>query len=241
MKSILQTIARRAADFESHALFTALKDPTIALEHKLAIVPALSHFVMTFADIYAWVLRDEGTNDWLQRIVNAHAREDGDHWKWYLSDLDKLGYGPRMPFSEALRFVWGERLLRTRMLSYEICRLGLGADPLKKLALVLCIEATGAVTLRHVAPLGEALAERKGVKLTYFGMHHLRSEDDHTLEEDSVRTELEAMNLDEDIARDLERTVHGVFDPFMGGADDLLAHVRSPELLPPSLRAGTGP
>ena len=167
MKTIFRAIDDRSRHFQEHPLFSLLRGSEVAAERKLDIVPPLAHFVMTFADIYVSVLRDEPTNDPLQRIVNAHTREDGHHWKWYLADLDKLRCNPRLSFGDSLRFLWSEHLLRTRLVSYEICRMGIEAAPIERLAIVLCIEATGAGTLRNLAPVGDEGARRSGVTLTY--------------------------------------------------------------------------
>jgi predicted membrane-bound spermidine synthase len=88
------------------------------------------------------VLREEPAKDDFQALVNAHTQEDGGHWNWFLADLASLGQDPRLPFSDALRFLWSERTTKLRMLSYGMCRLGLGASSLHKLVLVQCIEAT---------------------------------------------------------------------------------------------------
>ncbi|MEO0605744.1 MAG: hypothetical protein AAF211_30205 [Myxococcota bacterium] len=233
MQEVLDTVDRRTREFEAHGLFEALRDDKVRPEAKLAVVPPLAHFVMSFADIYAHVLREEPTEDAIQQLVNAHTREDGGHWKWFVADLEKLGFDPDIGFADTLRFLWSDALLETRRLSYGICRLGLDAAPLTRLAMVLSIEATGAVTLAHLTPIGQAFADRTGQRLVYFGAHHLETEQDHTLEEASTRATLEAIELSAAQRTQLDEVVNRVFDLFTAGADDLLAFVRVPERLAP--------
>jgi hypothetical protein len=226
MRRVLTTLDQRTRQFAEHALYQLLRDPAVDPQQKLAFAPALAHFVMTFADLYALVLREEPARDKYQELVNAHTYEDGGHWRWYLADLAKLGHDPRQPFSETLRFVWGDATRQTRMLSYRMCRLGLGADSLHKLVLVHCIEATGKVTLKHVAPVGKALAERTGKPLVYFGAHHLDTESDHTLEERDAQRMVEDIELGPELARELSSLVDESFALFTAGADELLAFVK---------------
>jgi hypothetical protein len=112
--------------------------------------------------------------------------------------------------------------VKIRRISYEVCRLGLGASSLHKLVLVHCIEATGALTLRHTAPLGEAIDRR----LVYFGPHHFETEADHTLEGDEVRADLERVDLAPEMSRELVALVDRCFAVFTDGADELLELAR---------------
>ena len=97
MRRIMQLVDTRADEYAKAPLFALMRDTSVDPRQRLAFVPALSHFVMTFADIYALVLREEPTSDELQQLVNVHTREDGGHWRWFLADLDKLGHDPRSP------------------------------------------------------------------------------------------------------------------------------------------------
>jgi hypothetical protein len=227
MKAVLEAIERRTVEFARHPFYAFLRDTTLDPRQKLGFVPVLSHFVMTFADLYALVLREEPARDAYQELVNAHTYEDGGHWKWFLADLDKLGHDPRLPFSNALKFVWSSATEKTRLLSYHMCRLGLGADSLHKLVLVQCIEATGKVTLEHVAPVGKQFAELTGKKLVYFGPHHFDTEAQHTLEEDGVHRRVEGITLEPALERELVALVDTCFALFSAGADELLAFARS--------------
>jgi hypothetical protein len=222
MQQVLLRVADRTREFAAHPLFLHLRDAAVDPMRRLSFVPALSHFVMTFADLYQHVLRDDVSGDDLQHIVNAHAGEDGGHWRWFLADLQNLGEDRRVAFTEALRFLWGEETVHLRMLSYQMCRLGLGASPLHKLVLVCCIEATGRVMLAGVGPLGAEAARITGKKLVYFGNHHLETESEHTLEKGDVRAHIESLDISPDRAAELCRLVDDAFAAFMFTGDEIL-------------------
>jgi len=218
----MAALERNSATLARHPLYAFLRDPSIEPRQRLGFAPGLAHFVMTFADLYAFVLREEPARDRYQQLVNAHTYEDGGHWRWFLSDLAKLGCDRHLTLSDALRFVWSDATVKIRRISYEVCRLGLGASSLHKLVLVHCIEATGALTLRHTAPLGEATGHR----LVYFGPHHFETEAHHTLEAADVRAEVEGLELSAELSRDLVALVDRCFAVFTDGADELLELAR---------------
>jgi hypothetical protein len=223
MRQILAVLAEKANEFDRSPLFRFVDDLDIAAVERLAYAPYLAHFVMTFSDLYRFVFTEEPAADDLQKLVNAHAGEDEGHWKWFLADLAKLGYDKALPLSEALRLVWSDRCIRTRMLSYEMCRLGLKATPLEKLVLVQCIETAGAISLRHVANAAVDFTKQTGIELLYMGHHHVRTEDQHTLEQPEVRAMLEKITLSAEQFGKLSSLVDQAFRLFRGFTDDLLA------------------
>jgi hypothetical protein len=227
MRTVLEAVDRKALEFSQARLFEFLQDESIDPRERLAFAPSVAHFVMTFADLYALVLRDEPARDRHQELVNAHAREDGGHWRWFLADLDTLSRDPSLRLSDALRLIWSEGTKKMRMLSYHMCRLGFGADSLRKLVLVHCIEATGKVTVKHVAKVGKQIATRTGKRLLYFGEHHFATESDHTLEEEGVRRALEETPLEPLVARELCSLVDESFLHFTAFADEMLAIARA--------------
>ncbi len=221
MRTMLDQIDERTRAYEKLPLFRLLQDDGKTARERLAFVPALSHFVMTFADLYAHVLRDEPAKDWYQELVNAHTHEDGGHWKWFLADLVALDEDPALRVTETLRQLWGPQTIKTRLLSYRICQLGLGATSLQKLALVHCIEAAGKVSLQSAAPVGRDLGKQLAKPLIYFGSHHLETESGHTLEEGEVRRKLEAVTLDAATRAQLRGVVDAAFDAFTDFSDEL--------------------
>ena len=222
MRAILEYVDQRAAEYQKLPLFAFMQDDSIAPRDRLAFVPALAHFVMTFSDLYAHVLREEPALDSYQELVNAHTYEDGGHWKWFLADLVTLDQDPTERVTETLRSLWGPETLKIRMLSYRICRLGLGSGSLQKLVLVHCIEAVGKISLTNAAPISRALAKQLSKPLLYFGQHHLDTEADHTLEDQGVRDSLDSASVAEAEAPSLRGLVDETFAAFSDFSDELL-------------------
>jgi hypothetical protein len=227
MRHVLEAIEKKTDAFAALPLYAFMRDTSIDPRQRLPFVPALAHFVMSFADLYGLILREEPARDKYQEIVNAHTYEDGGHWKWFLADLEKLGYDPQLPFSDALRFLWSDATVQIRMLSYRMCQLGLGADSLHKLVLVHCIEATGKVSLEHSAMIARELTLSSRKPLVYFGAHHVDTEADHTLEDEGVHAMLADITLAPELSRELVTLVDSSFAAFTAFADELLAFAKS--------------
>jgi hypothetical protein len=221
----MEVLEARTKTFRDHDFFEFLRDTKVDPRQRLAFVPCVAHFVMTFADLYA-LFREDSPKDYYQELVNAHTLEDGDHWMWFLGDLEKLDLNPRIPFSEAIRFIWSKDLSRQRQMSYEIFRMGLGDDSLRKLVLVQCIEATGKVSLESASQVGRQFHEATGKRLVYFGPYHFDNEADHTLEDDNVRGLLMDIKLEDKQAEEYIRSVNKCFDLFTAFTAELHRFVK---------------
>jgi len=221
MRLIRKHVADRAADFGAKPLFGYLRDSSVEPNRRLSFVPFMAHFVMSFADLYRFFLVERQPRDHYQDIVNAHLSEDVHHWKWFLADLGAIGVDPTLRFSAALRFVWGDATSKTRLLTYQICKMCAGISSLEKLVMVHCIEASGGVALRAVAVAGLDFEKQSGRKLTYFGAHHVETESEHTMENPSVIDSLEEVDVPAfERARCLS-IVNEAFEHFGGFIDEM--------------------
>lgn len=234
MKRVMGLLDQRTAELEGAELFTFLNDKSIDCAERLRFAPWVAHFAMTFADLYALVLKEEPPRDAYQELVNAHASEDEDHWKWFLADLSKLNADPMIRFSDALRFVWSDAAVQMRLLSYHMCRLGFQASSLQKLVLVHCIESVGKVTVKHVSAVGQEYTDKTGKKLVYFGKYHSDSEADHTLEDEQVHSSVQDIQLDDDAAEKYCEIVEDSFRYFRAFLDEMLAFAKSKRTLVPT-------
>ncbi|MGD0678240.1 MAG: hypothetical protein ABSC94_22750 [Polyangiaceae bacterium] len=190
MKYVRDHINKCGADFTSRPLFSYLTDSTVPARRRLAFVPSLAHFVMSFADLYRFFLVQSPPRDRYDELSNIHLSEDAHHWKWFLADLSAMDMNTTLQFSDALRLLWSDATIKTRLLTYEICKMSNALTSLQKLVLINCIEVGGRVALRAVAFAGRELEAEAGRKLVYFGSHHVDTEADHTLE---TRTAIDAM------------------------------------------------
>lgn len=229
MKQVFEHIALRAAAYAQNPMFVYLRDERISARKRLEFVPWLAHFVMTFADLYQLFYVEKPTaGDRFQELVNAHLAEEDNHWKWFLTDLDTIGLNPTLKFTDALRLVWGAETFKTRALAYQVCRMSAGLSSLEKLVLFHGIEATGRVALEALAPVGAALGAEAGKRLVYFGQHHLDTEREHTVEEESTHHFLEAVTMDGAQHDRLCTIVDEIFLHFGAFADEAHERAQSP-------------
>lgn len=232
MRNVIEHVERRARIFEQHPLFAFLADSSIAPEERLAFVPSVAHYVITFGDLCKHVLREEPAKDRFQEIVNAQTYEEAEHWRWFIADLEKLGHDPTLRFSDALRFLWSDDTARSRVLAYQIVRLAFGADSLRKLVVVHCAEATANVTVKHVVMAGKDWTAKHGRKLSFFGHGHDEAEDDHTLWDEQVLGALRETQIDPALERELITVVDQAFDAFTAFVSEMLASAKAKRALP---------
>jgi len=223
MKLVFAHIGERSRRFTERPLFVYLRDTTVDPQRRLRFVPWMSHFVMTFADLYHFFLPENPPGDRYQELVNIHLSEEGTHWKWFLADLTNLGLDPTLRFTDALRFIWSDATLKTRALAYEMCKLSAGMNSLQKLVMVLAIEATGRVGLEAAVPTGVETGTKSGRTLVYFGSHHLDTERQHTVEAKEVHGALADLTLTDVTRAQLCSIVDQVFDRFGDFVDEAFA------------------
>lgn len=222
MREVLSAIEQRTGAYERHPLFEFLRDESIDPARRLAFAPSAAHYVLTSRDFCQHVLRDEPARDRIQELVNAQTYAEAQHARWFIADLAELGHDPVLRFTEALEFVWSDETLKSRMLSYQLCRLALRADSLTKLVLVHCVEATAAVTVRHVISVGKEWTAQNGKSLEFFGATHERAEHDHRIWEHEARAIVEDIRLHGDGRRELLAMVTRAFEYFSELATELL-------------------
>ena len=108
-----------------------------------------------------------------------------------------------------------------------MCKLSGGLSSLHKLVMVLAIEATGRVALEAAVPAGRQVQESSGKKLVYFGQHHLDTERQHTVEDQTVHQSLADLNLLPATVADLRGIVDRVFEHFSAFIDEAYQMTRT--------------
>lgn len=236
MKEVFAHIAQKSTEYAENSMFVYLRDSRIEAHRRLEFVPWISHFVMTFADLYNSFLVEEPPADALQELVNTHLREESTHWKWFLTDLETMGLNPTMNFTDALKLLWGKETLKTRELAYAVCQMSSKLSSLERLVLIHAIEATGRVALEALVPVGVEFGVSSGRKLVYFGQHHLDTERGHTVEEESTRRFLEEIAIEPAQLEGLKALVDDVFSRFGTFADEAFARATSARAFPSGRR-----
>lgn len=222
MREVLGAIEHQTSLYQEHPLFSFLRDESIDPARRLAFAPSAAHYVLTFQDFCQHVLREEPARDRIQEIVNAQTYEEAEHARWFIADLAKLGHDPLMRFSEALEFVWSDETVKSRMLSYQLCRLALRADSLTKLVLVHCVEATAEVTIRHVMRVGQEWTAKNGQHLDFFGPTHEHAAVHRAVWDLEAKSIVSDIRLHADARRGLLAMVKQAFDYFSEFATELL-------------------
>lgn len=232
MHRVMEVIEKRAAIFQRHPFFRFLSDHSIDTQERLAFVPSVAHYVNTFGDLCRFVFPEEAAGDAFQEIINQTAREDADHYRWFLADLPKLGYDPTLRYTQALEFLWSTETARSRRLSYELCRLIGKHDSIRKFVILHCTEATAEITIRQVVAAGQEWEREHGESLSFFGGTHGEAEDEHTLWEGETLAELTHIRLESARLAELLDVVHACFDAFSAFVDEMLENARTKRALP---------
>lgn len=226
MKDIRARIAERADEFARIPLFAFLRDASIPPRERLAFAPHIAFFVMGFGDFNKYILRDTGSDDRWQKVVNEHTLEDDHHWRWYLDDLRKLEGWGAASFVDTLGFLWGDQASRARMFMYQLCGLAHGADPLLKLAITQAIEGTGHVFFSAVAPAARAFTEATGKNLVYFGRFHMERETGHVMASGEALEAVDALMLPEPIKSRALDAVDTIFAAAIAFNDEVWNNLR---------------
>lgn len=229
MKEVLALIEKKKEEFANLALFEFLADKSIDPRQRLAFAPCMAPFAMMFKDINAYALRQEPTDNPIQKMINQHSYEDGRHWRWYLEDMEKLGFNKSMEFVDTLKFLWGKETQKTREVSYNLFALCVfQTDPILKLAVVESIEATGTVALDVIAKLGDELQQLTGQRCRYYSASHYAVETGHIQADvDDVEQFLENIELTEEQKEKAFQAVETVFSSFSAALDEFLVYAKN--------------
>lgn len=166
------------ADNPSVAVFA---DTSISLEHKLAVLPHMSFWVLGFADAMA-LLRCKPGEDSITHMVRQHADEDADHWRWFVSDLSNLakaGIGAGS-FENLLLQQWGPTTEPVRNCTWQLHSLLRNSqDPVVWLTIIECCEAGFDAFMSCVRPVIQEAGQYG--KMHYFGKEHDHAEAGHSM------------------------------------------------------------
>jgi len=213
MQRIMDLIEQERRQVERGEFFRWLDAPSQNDAQKLAFIPAMYFYVLSFRDLLNLLTGEE--DGALQTAVNAYVEEDAGHFVWYLDDLAHSGFGAIEPIA-----LWDRRLLPSRRAIYRMISHAMNyEEPIMRAIIVAIFEATGEIFFRHT----KALVDRLGLddELSYFGKKHYEDEVSHSVKMD----ELAELSLTEGqfvVAREMVRTAFmeydGLFDSWMESA-----------------------
>jgi hypothetical protein len=234
MKPVLDFIERRKEEFAALPLFVFMRDEALTPEQRLIFYPGMAHFIMSFADLNKYVLREEKSGDCYQSLVNAHTHEDDHHWVWYVEDLRALGDERMRTGTGALNFLWGDETRASRILSYRLAHLIASANGAQRLALIEAMEQTANVFFTQSSRLAERIEAERGVRLKFYGQCHFDVDSNHTLHTEAGL--LAAIDLDSETRARTMGMVAEIFGLFSDWMDELLS-IAMKELLRQNRRA----
>ncbi|AMO99608.1 hypothetical protein CAter282_1725 [Collimonas arenae] len=187
-------------------------------------MPHTAFFIMAFSDLNKFILRNETSADIYQKKVNDHTYEDDHHWRWFLEDLDKLGYNQTTTTVECLRALWSDETQANRMLMYRLSALVSEMSGIERLAMIEAIEETGNVVFGLTTPLANMIRHETGTDLRYCGEFHLALESGHAQRQEHA--ELAKIELTNDVRERCYSNVNKVFAWFEAWTHEALAHVQ---------------
>jgi hypothetical protein len=164
-------------------------------------LPCAAPWVFGFMDLNGKLLRysvEEASRDPYKRAINAHLDEDANHWVFYVQDLQRLNMDPSLPFTEVLRFLWGDETPSQRMAVYRLTALAARArDPLLRYSLVLALESLAHVVFETLRYVSRPYSRDTGVELIYIAEEHADLEPGHlTRQVDGAEMDMQAEVLD---------------------------------------------
>ncbi|MEM9091794.1 MAG: hypothetical protein AAGC93_24020 [Cyanobacteria bacterium P01_F01_bin.53] len=227
MKQVLNHIQLKKQAYEQLPFFNFVRDSSIDPLRRLAWAPYAAPFIMGFIDLNKYVFRVEPTEDPLQEILNRHTYEDDRHWRWFLEDLQKLGFDKPLGFNDALQFFWGEETKYSRELTYQFCRYGLGTAPIQKAIAIETIEAAGNVQFSAAAEASRDLQTITGQQYKYFGDIHLSVETGRTFGSVTAEEYIENIQLTPEAREAAFELVDTIFSVLTSWKNDLFIRAQA--------------
>ncbi|MGF1675190.1 MAG: hypothetical protein ACFCUV_16115 [Rivularia sp. (in: cyanobacteria)] len=240
MKEVLELIEQKKQEFAQLEFFQFLRDRSIDPRQRLVWVPCVIPLIMSVKDLNNCILRDEPTTDPIQKIINFHTHEDGRHWKWFLTDLERLGLDSSLQLTDTLRFLWGEETQTARLLAYKLVAYTFNASPAIKLVATEIIEATGIVAFSAFAEVGQELEQITQKRHRYFSASHLAVETGHVFSAvDNMEQLLENIQLTDDEKVKAIYIVNTVYKTFSELTNYLMKYAQNNYFEQPFLKASS--
>jgi len=181
MERILKKIELESQKLDDSPLCQWLRSDKVTHEDRLSFTPSMLFFVLGFKDMLS-AMHVSNPKTEIDLEINTHCDEDLDHWKWYLRDLESLGFIPQSwgsRMSDMFKQIWGDESYEVRNLVYTIVhQVKKFNNPLMSLIMIEYLEAAFAVFIRHMLVPIKQLGYFE--QLEYFGKVHVEKEAAHS-------------------------------------------------------------
>ena len=223
MQTIISYIEDKRKEYELHPFFTQLLgNYDIPGERRLAWVPSVIPFIMSYADLNQCVFRktEAGSfEDRFEAMLNSHSYEEDFHWQWLLNDLDRLRADPKLSLSDATRILWSSEFRHSRILSLELAAQALHSPSYVVFAMMEAIEATSIVLFKNCV----GIVLQNGDECEFFGTKHYIAESSHAIHS-ADKGNPDFPDLDEHQRQIARQAVDRVFSLFTDWIDSLLRY-----------------
>ena len=226
MKEVLALIYEKKRIYSQSPFFIFLRDRTVSPIERLCFVPCSTPFIMGFTDLCKYGFYQENPSNKIQEILNQHAYEDGEHWRWFINDIEKLGLNNTMRLNDSLEFLWNEEIRFSRLLVYELYKYIAKSEALEKLIILEAIEGIADVFLSSTKKVTDELQSITGQKYQYFGNSHVDAEHDHEAHSDEVHDFIENIIISEQQREQSVYLVEKVFELFAEWNNELLRYAK---------------
>lgn len=227
MQQVFSLIKYKQQAFAKLPLFKFMEDCSILPRQRLSFAPCAAHFIMGFADLNKYVLRQEPTDDRIQQIINQHSYEDDYHWQWFLEDIEKLNFNPSLKLNDTLKFLWSEETKTSRLLVYELYQHIFRANSLNKLVILEVMEAAADVFFARAVKIVRELQITTNQEYRYFGHCHAEAENDHNANTDEVQEWIANIHLTTEARQESLELVETVFKLFTTWTNGLLMYAEA--------------
>lgn len=234
MKNILALIKTKQLIYAQSSLFEFTKDQRIPPLERLAFVPCSASFILGFTDLCKYAFRQEPANSKVQAILNQHTYEDGDHWKWFIEDMESLGFNSQLQMNDALNFLWHEETKISRLVTYKLYQYVAQSSPIEKLVILESIESIADVFLSSTKKVTDELRLITNKEYKYFGGLHVEAEQEHEAHSDDIHEYIQNIQLDnrtKENCIDLVEKVFKLFEQWNQGLLDYALAYQENQLL----------
>ncbi len=228
MKEVLELIEEKKQEFANLPFFEFLQDKSIDPRQRLIWVPCFAHVSMSFAELNKCVLRQEPTDNLVQKVINQHTYEDDSHWIWFLEDIEKLGFNNKFNFVDTIKFFWGEPIQKTRQLPYQLFSLCASFhDPVLRLVIIEAVEGTANVGLALTAIVAQELEKNTGKNYLYLNNNHFNVETSHKISTDDTHILIDNLELTSEQKQTAFEIVNTVFSAFSECFNELMIYAQT--------------
>lgn len=201
MERVIQLIEKEKSKLQECHFLSWLSNSDIPVDEKMSFTPPMLFFIMGFKDLLSCMSIQKPKNE-VERHISSHCLEDIEHWKWYIEDLNQLGYskiGSNLISFASL--VWNEDTKESRELIYKAFNYHYTKPSvIIDLILIEIMEATFGAFSESLKSCYEKRPEIYTLK--FFGETHQTAEKNHTsgnwLEHGEINKDILTIDLSEE-------------------------------------------